>query len=208
MNAGNSSLICLLSACAEEQHSGFLLRLLAVRSPLARRTRMLVKTSDGIFYGEVLEWAAPGPRLLGGPLRDGGVAIRDAGSVAARIAPAGSMLSGERTSPRWTLYFPYRMLARRGWPPGMAAEPSAGWWRAITATALSCGPRGTVFGAESPRSPLIITAAVKLWPGAVSGRSPRAGRPGRAAIGARIRGIRAATALPADRSILKGPGNV
>ncbi|MFG2632093.1 hypothetical protein [Streptomyces sp. NPDC048473] len=31
----------------------------------------------------------------------GGVTLRDVGSVAARIVPAGTMMSGERTSARW-----------------------------------------------------------------------------------------------------------
>ncbi|GGT64508.1 hypothetical protein GCM10010207_74620 [Streptomyces atratus] len=40
----------------------------------------------------------------------------------ARIVPAGSMLSGERTSPRWSLYFPVPNAGTAGVAPGMAAE--------------------------------------------------------------------------------------
>ncbi|MER5688246.1 VOC family protein [Streptomyces sp. NPDC002205] len=110
-----------------------------------------------IFYGEVLEWACARPGCCEVRYEHGGVALQDAGSVAARIVPAGTALSGERTSPRWNVYFPVPNA-------GTAAEAASRYGggtigRAAEGdrrTALLYDPHGAVFGVESRRSYVTI----------------------------------------------------
>ncbi|MCX5113493.1 VOC family protein [Streptomyces sp. NBC_00378] len=135
-----------------------------------------------IFYGEVLEWACSRHGCCEVRYEHGGVALRDVGNVAARIVPAGTALSGERTSPRWNVYFPV--------PNADAAAEAASQYGGGTIgrcvagdhrTALLHDPHGAVFGVESPSGSVIISAAFGLRPGADSDGSPRAGRSGEAA---------------------------
>ncbi|MFB7916543.1 VOC family protein [Streptomyces sp. NPDC056061] len=132
-----------------------------------------------IFYGEVLEWACARHGCCEVRYEHGGVALRDVGSVAARIVQAGAVLSGERTSPRWNVYFPVPNADAAAEAASQHGGGTIG--RAVAGDHRTADPHGAAFGVESPRGSVIISAAFELRPGAGSDRSPRAGRPGEAA---------------------------
>lgn len=166
------------------------------------------KFEAAIFYGEALEWTCARPGCCEVRCEHGGVALQDAGSVAARIPPAGTALSGEPTSPCWNVYFPVPNAA-------MAAEAASRYGggtigRAAEGdhrSALLYDPHGAVFDVESPRSFVTIArggqGSHRRWFRSV----PPIGRPDRAAWHTE-RGSMTAPPLPADRSIPKGSGNV
>lgn len=76
-----------------------------------RPEKPLAEVTGLAGYGGILEWACARPGCCEVRYERGGLALQDAGSVAARIALAGTALGGERTSPRWNVYFPYRTSA-------------------------------------------------------------------------------------------------